>query len=165
MNPHFPVNTVKVPSPCSPTRRASIWRSACIDANVELAQAPSEGWLSVYRAKVTVSWRRSSSAACSCWVRLARVLSRLTEKLQAIPAAVHVDGTARIQTIDRLANPRYYGLIEEFGRLTGVQVILNASFNQQEPIVMSPADAVSCYLNSGMDALAIGNFLSRRTET
>jgi carbamoyltransferase len=88
----------------------------------------------------------------------------LTEKLQAIPAAVHVDGTARIQTIDRLANPRYYGLIEEFGRLTGVPVILNTSFNQQEPIVMSPADAVSCYLNSGMDALAIGNFLSRRTE-
>ena len=56
-------------------------------------------------------------------------------------------------------------MIEEFGRLTGVPVILNTSFNQQEPIVMSPADAVSCYLNSGMDALAIGNFLSRRTET
>jgi len=87
------------------------------------------------------------------------------EKVQIIPAAVHVDGTARIQTIDRLSNPRYYGLIEEFGRLTGVPVILNTSFNQHEPIVMSPADAVSCYLNSGMDALAIGNFLSRRTET
>ena len=48
---------------------------------------------------------------------------------------------------------------------TGVPVILNTSFNRQEPIVMSPADAVSCCLNSGMDALAIGNFLSRRTET
>jgi carbamoyltransferase len=87
------------------------------------------------------------------------------EKMQVIPAAVHVDGTARIQTIDRLANPRYYGLIEEFGRLTDVPVILNTSFNQQEPIVTSPSDTVSCYLNSGMDALAIGNFPSRRTET
>jgi len=87
------------------------------------------------------------------------------EKVQIIPAAVHVDGTARIQTIDRLANPRYYGLIEEFGRLTGVPIILNTSFNQQEPIVMTPADAVACYLNSGMDALAIGNFLSKKTGT
>jgi carbamoyltransferase len=86
------------------------------------------------------------------------------EKMQVIPAAVHIDGTARIQTIDRLANPKYYGLIEEFARLTGVPVILNTSFNQQQPIVMSPADAIACYLNSGMDALAIGNFLSRKTQ-
>jgi carbamoyltransferase len=86
------------------------------------------------------------------------------EKMQVIPAAVHVDGTARVQTIDRFANPKYYGLIEEFARLTAVPVVLNTSFNQQEPVVMRPADAIACYLNSGMDALAIGNFLSRRTE-
>ena len=73
---------------------------------------------------------------------------------------MHVDGTARIQTVDRAANPRYYGLIEEFGRLTGVPVLLNTSFNRREPIVASPADAVSCYLQTGMDALAIGDFLA-----
>ena len=51
-------------------------------------------------------------------------------------------------------------LIEEFGRLTGVPVLLNTSYNRREPIVASPADAVACYLQSGMDALAIGDFLA-----
>jgi carbamoyltransferase len=82
------------------------------------------------------------------------------DKAHLIRAAVHVDGTARIQTVDRAANPRYYGLIEEFGRLTGVPVLLNTSFNRREPIVASPTDAVSCFLNTGMHALAIGDFLA-----
>ena len=75
-----------------------------------------------------------------------------------IPAAVHVDGTARIQTVERTSNPRYYGLIEEFGRLTGVPVLLNTSFNRSEPIVASPRDAVECYLKSGMDVLVLGDY-------
>jgi len=82
------------------------------------------------------------------------------DKVALIPAAVHVDGTARIQTVDRTANPRYYRLIEEFGRRTQVPVILNTSFNRREPIVASPADAVACYLHTGMNALAIGDFLA-----
>ena len=64
----------------------------------------------------------------------------------------------RIQTVDRAANPRYYGLIEEFGRLTGVPVLLNTSFNRPEPIVASPRDAVACYLKSGMDVLVLGDY-------
>jgi carbamoyltransferase len=60
--------------------------------------------------------------------------------------------------VERSANPRYYGLIEEFGRLTGVPVLLNTSFNRTEPIVASPADAVSCYLRTGMDVLVMGDF-------
>jgi carbamoyltransferase len=80
------------------------------------------------------------------------------DKLQVIPAAVHVDGTARLQTVDRIANPRYYGVIEAFERLTGVPVVLNTSFNRHEPIVASPAEAVSCYQRTGMDALAMGDF-------
>jgi carbamoyltransferase len=75
-----------------------------------------------------------------------------------IPAAVHVDGTGRIQTVERSSNPRYYGLIEEFGRLTGVPVLLNTSFNRSEPIVASPNEAIDCYLKSGMDVLVLGNF-------
>jgi carbamoyltransferase len=75
-----------------------------------------------------------------------------------IPAAVHVDGTARIQTVERESNPRYYGLIEAFGRLTGVPVLLNTSFNRTEPIVASPRDAIACYLRSGMDVLVLGDF-------
>jgi carbamoyltransferase len=80
------------------------------------------------------------------------------EKRSAIPAAVHVDGTGRIQTVERAANPRYYGLIEAFGALTGVPVLLNTSFNRKEPIVARPEDAIDCYLRSGMDVLVLGDF-------
>ena len=80
------------------------------------------------------------------------------EKRSAIPAAVHVDGTGRIQTVERSTNPRYYGLIEEFGRLTGVPVLLNTSFNRKEPIVARPDEAIACYLASGMDVLVLGDF-------
>jgi carbamoyltransferase len=81
-----------------------------------------------------------------------------TDKQGVIPAAVHIDGTGRIQTIDRAANPRYYGLIEEFARLTGVPVLLNTSFNRKEPIVAAPKDAIACYLLSGIDVLVLGDF-------
>ena len=80
------------------------------------------------------------------------------DKLSVIPAAVHVDGTGRIQTVERSANPRYWGLIEAFGRLTGVPVLLNTSFNRKEPIVASPEHAIGCYLASGMDVLVLGDF-------
>jgi carbamoyltransferase len=80
------------------------------------------------------------------------------DKRDVIAAAVHVDGTARVQTVDRAANPRYYGLIEEFGRLTGVPVLLNTSFNVREPIVARPEEAIACYLRTNMDVLAMGDF-------
>jgi carbamoyltransferase len=80
------------------------------------------------------------------------------ESRDRIPAAVHVDGTGRIQTVERSSNPRYYGLIEAFGRLTGVPILLNTSFNRSEPIVASPKDAIECYLKSGMDVLVLGDF-------
>ncbi len=80
------------------------------------------------------------------------------DKAPLIPAAVHVDGTARIQTVDRAANPRFYGVIEEFAKLTGIPVILNTSFNHQEPIVSRPEDAISCYLRTEMDVLVLGDF-------
>ena len=86
------------------------------------------------------------------------------DKVKLIPAAVRVDGTGRIQTVDRASNPRYYRLIEEFGRLTGVPVILNTSFNRREPIVASPADAVACYLQTGMDALVTGDTITVRDK-
>lgn len=80
------------------------------------------------------------------------------DKAHLIPAAVHADGTGRIQTVERSANPRYYGIIEAFGKLTGVPVLLNTSFNRQEPIVATPAEAISCFLRTGMDVLVLGNY-------
>jgi carbamoyltransferase len=80
------------------------------------------------------------------------------DKQNAIPAAVHVDGTGRIQTVEKSFNARYYALIEEFGRLTGVPILLNTSFNRKEPIVARPEEAIECYLGSGMDVLVMGDF-------
>jgi carbamoyltransferase len=83
------------------------------------------------------------------------------DKVEVIPAAVHVDGTARIQTVEREFNPRYYGVIEQFMKLTGVPVVLNTSFNKQEPIVARPEEAISCFLRTEMDTLVLGNFYTR----
>jgi carbamoyltransferase len=75
-----------------------------------------------------------------------------------IPAAVHVDGTARIQTVAESANPRYHALITRFADLTGIPILLNTSFNKQEPIVARPEEAISCFLRTGMDVLVLGNY-------
>jgi carbamoyltransferase len=84
------------------------------------------------------------------------------EKREVIPAVNHVDDTGRLQTVERHVNPRYYRLIEEFGRQTGVPVVLNTSFNENEPIVMTPADAVSCFAKTQMDVLVLGNQMVTR---
>lgn len=80
------------------------------------------------------------------------------EMRSVIPASVHVDGTARVQTIERKANPRYYDLIEAFGELTGVPVLINTSFNEREPIVARPEEAIACFLRTDIDILALGDF-------
>jgi carbamoyltransferase len=80
------------------------------------------------------------------------------DKAHLIPAAAHVDGTGRVQSVDRAANPRLYGVIEEYAKLTGVPVILNTSFNRQEPIVARPEEAISCFLRTDMDVLVLGDF-------
>lgn len=82
------------------------------------------------------------------------------EKADAIPAVRHVDGTARIQTINRQQNQPYYDLLKAFQRRTGVPVLVNTSFNTRgEPIVCTPRDALECYWTSPLDALVIGPFL------
>jgi len=80
------------------------------------------------------------------------------EKAHLIPAAVHADGTGRLQTVDRDSNPRFYGIIKAFENLTGVPVLLNTSFNRQERIVASPEHAISCFLRTEMDVLVLGNY-------
>jgi len=81
-------------------------------------------------------------------------------KRPLIPAPTHVDGTGRLQTVFKATNPRYYRLIETFGQATGIPVVLNTSFNLKgEPIVNTPAEAVSTFHRSGMDLLALEHFL------
>jgi carbamoyltransferase len=80
------------------------------------------------------------------------------EKRSVIPAPTHVDGTGRLQTVSRSANPRYWNLINEFAKLTGVPVVLNTSFNDNEPIVCRPEEAIDCFLRTQMDVLVLGDF-------
>jgi carbamoyltransferase len=88
--------------------------------------------------------------------------SVLPEKREKIPAPTHVDGTGRLQTVKREANPRYHALISAFRDLTGVPVVLNTSFNDNEPIVCRPEEAIDCFLRTQMDALVLGDFLITR---
>ncbi len=87
----------------------------------------------------------------------------LPEKRAKIPAPTHVDGTGRLQTVTREANPRYWRLIKAFEELTGVPVVLNTSFNDNEPIVCRPEEALDCFLRTQMDALVLGDFLITRS--
>lgn len=86
----------------------------------------------------------------------------LEERKSQIPAVVHVDGTARPQCVSKQANPRYWQLLKEFENLTGVPVLLNTSFNIQEPIVCTPDDAIKTFLRSKVDYLVLGNHVARR---
>jgi carbamoyltransferase len=85
------------------------------------------------------------------------------EKRKKIPAPTHVDGTGRLQTVTRDANPRYWSLIKAFEQLTKVPVVLNTSFNDNEPIVCRPEEALDCFERTQMDALVLGDFLITRS--
>jgi carbamoyltransferase len=84
------------------------------------------------------------------------------EKHAIIPAVTHVDGTGRLQTVDRDVEPKYYGLIENFRKKTGVPILLNTSFNENEPIVNTPEEALACYLRTKMDLLVMGDIVVSR---
>ena len=84
------------------------------------------------------------------------------ERRKEIPAVTHVDGSGRLQTVSKALNPRYYQLISDFEKITGVPVLLNTSFNENEPIVCTPDDAIQCFLKTKMDVLYIGNYGVRR---
>ncbi|MGA8399073.1 MAG: carbamoyltransferase C-terminal domain-containing protein, partial [Stellaceae bacterium] len=84
------------------------------------------------------------------------------DKRPLIPAVTHVDGSGRLQTVQRDANPRYYRLIECFRAITGVPMVLNTSFNENEPVVCTPAEALDCFLRTGMDMLVLGDTVVSR---
>jgi len=87
------------------------------------------------------------------------------ERRAAIPAVTHVDGSGRLQTVSRQANPRYHSLISAFQAIFGVPMVLNTSFNENEPVVCTPAEALACFLRTRMDVLVMGNWLLSRRST
>jgi carbamoyltransferase len=92
-----------------------------------------------------------------------QVIAIRPERRGQIPAVTHVDGTGRLQTVDQAGNSRYHALIEAFFRLTGVPMVLNTSFNENEPVVCRPREALDCFLRTKMDLLILGNHVVRRT--
>jgi carbamoyltransferase len=88
------------------------------------------------------------------------------EQRALLPAITHEDGTGRVQTLTPELNGRFYRLVKRFGELTGVPVVVNTSFNVRgEPIVCTPADAYRTFLNTGIDALVIGDFIITSKES
>jgi carbamoyltransferase len=93
------------------------------------------------------------------------MMKLVNQRRSFIPAVTHIDYSARIQTVDPDTNPPFYRLLQQFFRLTGCPVLVNTSFNVRgEPIVCTPSDAVNCFVNAGIDLLAIGRFLIYRGE-
>lgn len=93
-----------------------------------------------------------------------QVLPIRPEKRPLIPAVTHVDGSGRLQTVTREANPLYYSLIEAFRALTGVPMVLNTSFNENEPVVCKPEEALDCFLRTRMDVLVMGRYYIERMQ-
>jgi carbamoyltransferase len=87
------------------------------------------------------------------------------KKRLAMPAATHVDGTCRLQTVEHDDNPRFWSVIREFAKLTGIPAVLNTSFNDHEPIVCSPGDAIDCFQRTHMDVLVMGNYVVRKPRS
>ena len=87
------------------------------------------------------------------------------DRRASIPAVTHVDGSGRLQTVQQQANPRYYRLIESFRKLTSVPMLLNTSFNENEPVVCRPEEALACFLRTKMDVLVLGDWVISRTDS
>lgn len=90
---------------------------------------------------------------------MSRIMPVCEDKRSIVPGITHVDGTARIQTVTEEQNPRWYGLINEFYKITQVPMLVNTSFNCQEPIVETPLDAVKTFKKTNLDILVINNYV------
>ena len=93
---------------------------------------------------------------------MSKVFQVKNEKKYMIPSVTHVDGTGRLQTVSRNYNPQFYSLISDFYKITGVPMLLNTSFNENEPIVCNPKEALDCFLRTKMDILVLGNYVLYR---
>ena len=91
-----------------------------------------------------------------------RVLPIKEEKRAEIPAVTHVDGSGRLQSVRKELRPRYHSLIEAFYQITGVPILINTSFNENEPVVNLPKEAIDCFQRTNMDALVLGNFILKK---
>ena len=132
---------------------------AWITVLVSEAEATAAGLRRIHADALEATVRRAwvDARALGHLVKVVFDLPVRAEKRDVIPAPTHVDGTGRLQTVSQRANPKYWRLIREFANRTGVPVVLNTSFNDNEPIVCRPEEAIDCFLRTKMDVLAMGN--------
>jgi carbamoyltransferase len=91
-----------------------------------------------------------------------RVLLIKENKRKKIPAVTHVDGTGRLQSVNKILRPRYHSLISNFYEKTGIPILINTSFNENEPVVNHPKEAIDCFLRTDMDILVLGNYVLKK---
>ena len=91
-----------------------------------------------------------------------KVLPIKNKMRSKIPAVTHIDGSGRLQTVNKKVSPRYHKLITAFYKKSGVPILLNTSFNENEPIVNKPLEALNCYLRTNMDVLVLENYVINR---
>jgi carbamoyltransferase len=87
------------------------------------------------------------------------------ERRPQIPAVTHVDGSGRLQTVTATTNQRYHRLISSFAKLTNIPMVLNTSFNENEPVVCNPQEALDCFLRTKMDVLVLEDWIVQRTSS
>jgi len=92
-----------------------------------------------------------------------KVLNVRDDKKDLIPAVTHVDGTGRLQTVSKEINLKFYKLIESFYKKTNIPILLNTSFNENEPIVENPKQAIDCFVRTSMDLVVLNNFMISRS--
>jgi carbamoyltransferase len=95
---------------------------------------------------------------------MSKVIEIQKNKRSMVPAIAHIDGTGRLQTVTETQNKNYYNLIKFFFQLSGIPMVLNTSFNENEPMVCSPQEALDCFLRTKMDCLVLENYLITRTN-
>ena len=93
---------------------------------------------------------------------MSEVYEILMDKRSILPGITHVDGTGRLQTVSQTSNPKFYKLVKKFYEKTDIPILLNTSFNENEPIVESPIQAIDCFMRTNMDILVLENWIISR---
>lgn len=138
------------------------WRErvARLEARVSAA-AEVKRWSAGRKKQVVLRLLRGESVDALSR-ELAVPIYRLEEWRARLPAVTHVDGTGRLQTVENENNPLYHRLISAFKRRTGLGMVLNTSFNENEPIVDTPEQALDCFRRTDMDALCLGRYVLKK---
>jgi len=139
---------------CDPTRNDA---KELINAKIKRRELFRPFAPSILKEYVTEYFEKAADAPF-----MEKVLQIKKDKRSLLSAVTHVDGSGRLQTVDKSLNPKYYGLIESFYRKSGVPILLNTSFNENEPIVNTPAEAYACFSRTSMDMIVMGNIVIER---